>query len=332
MKKMMLLTACITLMCFWSCNTGSRKDTIDVSKVPRPEISLHRYETALFSIPQNDFENGLDAIATEFEIFLGDQYATEQNQIQLLDFINTPQHQSAWQTIQQKYADLGWLTDEMATAFQRIQYFYPKTQTPIIYTYMSGFDWESSLYIINDTIILGLDNFLGGDFSVYQQLQIPKYISFRMDQPYIVPMIVKTWAEQTLLADEKPKQLLDYMIYCGKELFFLDAVLPDVSDAVKIGYPQEKLAFCVYNEQNIWRYFIEKDVLFSNDFNIIRNYIQEAPYTGGLMMESPGRLGQWVGWQIVKSYMNKNPEISLQQLMQEKDARAVLNDSGYKPK
>lgn len=332
MKKIGFLIILGILISFAGCKNSTKKETIDLSNIPFPNIQLHRYETALFSIPQNDFVQGLHAMSSEFQVFLGDQYTSEQSQIQLLDFINTPQHQTAWKRIQEKYSDMTWFTHETATAFQRIQYYYPDTKPPVIYSYISGFDWESSLYILKDTIVLGLDNFLGGDFPVYSQLQIPQYISCRMDQPYIIPIMIKTWLNHLLLSDETPKQLLDYMIYCGKELYFLDAILPETSDAIKIGYTPEKLAFCINNEQNIWRFMIEKDILFSTDYNIIRNYIQEAPYTGGLMQESPGRLGQWVGWQIVKSFMNKNPKITLQQLMQEKDARKILNQSGYKPK
>lgn len=332
MKKSVVLLITLISISLFSCKDSNKKEKIDLSKTPRPEIVIHRYETALFSIPQNNFVKGLDSISQEFEIFLGDNYQLEQNQVQLLEFINTPQHQDAWKIVQQKYADLSWMKNDLSSAFQRILYFYPEINVPVIYTYISGFDWEASLYLINDTIIFGLDNFLGKDFPVYTQLQIPQYISFRMDQPYILPMIIKTWEEENLLSEEKPKQLIDYMIYCGKELYFLDIILPDVSDEIKMGYLPEKLMFCLNNEQNIWRYMIEKDILFTTDYNMIRNFIQETPYTGGLMLESPGRLGQWIGWQIVRSYMKNNPEITLQALMSDKDAKKILGKSKYKPK
>ena len=66
----------------------------------------------------------------------------------------------------------------------------------------------------------------------------------------------------------------------------------------------------------------------------IQKYLTDAPFTPGLgdHNESAPKLGIWIGWQIVKKYMDKNPDVTLQQLMKETDAQKILHASRYKPK
>jgi hypothetical protein len=39
----------------------------------------------------------------------------------------------------------------------------------------------------------------------------------------------------------------------------------------------------------------------------------------------------WAGWQIVKSCMKNNKDVTLQQLMGDQDAQKILNKSKYRP-
>jgi hypothetical protein len=114
----------------------------------------------------------------------------------------------------------------------------------------------------------------------------------------------------------------------------MDAVMPETSDTLKIGYTQNQLVWCDENEAGIWAYFLENDLLFESDYLKIQKYLAEAPFTPGIgeKSESAPKLGIWTGWQIVKKYMDKNPEVSLQQLMLESDSQKILSLSKYKPR
>ena len=59
--------------------------------------------------------------------------------------------------------------------------------------------------------------------------------------------------------------------------------------------------------------------------------MQDGPFTKGFDADAPARLGEWVGWQIVSAYMEKNKEVSLKELLQINDSQKILNQSGYKP-
>ncbi|NJM24566.1 MAG: hypothetical protein HC859_02605 [Bacteroidia bacterium] len=62
-----------------------------------------------------------------------------------------------------------------------------------------------------------------------------------------------------------------------------------------------------------------------------QRYLGERPKTLEVGEQCPGRIAQWVGWQIVNSYMKNHPDVTLQQLMQTADAQAIFKASQYKP-
>jgi hypothetical protein len=58
----------------------------------------------------------------------------------------------------------------------------------------------------------------------------------------------------------------------------------------------------------------------------------EAPFTQGLSQEySPGNLGTWVGWQIVKKFVAGRTELAPEAVMKTSPA-TILEQAKYKPK
>lgn len=322
----------LLLLTFSSCfKSRERYKKLDLSGTPPVEVDVHRYETALFSIEPEHFSEGIENIAEEFRFLLGDDYKTPQNLFQLIDFMNDKKHQDAWFSCREKFGDIEWLRQGLSDGLRRFRYFYPETRDVALYTYISGYHWEDPTYILEDTILVGLDNYLGADFEAYKMLQIPQYIAARMESDYLLPDILKEYIESYAQYDRQ-ELLLDYMIGSGKTYYFLDILLPDVAAEYKIGFTPGQMKFCQNNEDLIWRFFIEHNILFSSDYKLVRSFILDAPFTNGFPAESPGRIGQWVGWQIVASYMNNNPDATLQELMIETDYSKILQKSGYKPR
>jgi len=329
MKKIFTILSLVIL--FVSCGEKERYYNIDLQKVEPVKVNVHRYEQALFSIDKENFVQGLESIAPEFELFLTDRYAEPQNVIQLLNFINDPISQEVYAACQKKYADIVWLTKGVSNGYRRYRYFYPATETVDFYTYVSG-QYEIPVRFFDDnTLLISLDNYLGADFDLYKKMQIPQYISDRKDSVFLLSDIFRTLIAENFEWNEQPELLIDYMISAGKTYYFLDILLPTVKKEHKIGYSTEQWEFCKMNEDQIWRFFIEHNLLFSSDHKNIRTFISEAPFTNDFPRESPGRIGQWTGWQIVTAYMKNNPDVTLQELMNDRDYRNILQKSRYKP-
>jgi hypothetical protein len=133
---------------------------------------------------------------------------------------------------------------------------------------------------------------------------------------------------------DNDKTLLSKMVYNGKILYFMDQILPNVADSIKIGYTTQQINWCTDFKATIWAYLLEQNLLYETDDQKIQTYINEAPFTPqlGEHNQSAPKIGVWTGWQIVREYMERHPEVTLQQLMANQDAQKILNDSKYRPK
>ena len=123
------------------------------------------------------------------------------------------------------------------------------------------------------------------------------------------------------------------MIYYGKQLYLKDVWIPGSTDYQKIGYSEEEFKWILENETDIWRYFIENEILYSTDQKLLNRFIYPAPFSKFYLEidnESPGSVGKYVGWQIVRSYMKEN-STSIQQLMI-LEGEEIFKKSKYKPK
>ena len=201
---------------------------------------------------------------------------------------------------------------------------------PRVITLSNFVDYRNKI-IVTDTIdLIALDNYLGKDHEFYAD--IPKYIAQDMNPSQILPDLASGYAEKYIFQPQR-KTLLDDMIYFGKELYFKDKMIPFVSDADKIGYTREQLDWAISNESYIWRFFIEKELLYSTDSSLASRFINPAPFSKfylELDSESPGQLGRYMGWQIVRSYMEHN-NVGLVDMLQ-MDANEIFNNAKFKPR
>ena len=121
------------------------------------------------------------------------------------------------------------------------------------------------------------------------------------------------------------------MIYQGKAIYFTKAMCPDLPDSIIMGYSSKQLKWCIKNESKMWGYLIEKKMLYNYERLTLQKYVGEAPFTNTFSNESPGRTGSWLGWRIVCSFMNKNPKVTLNELVRNNNAQTILTHSGYFP-
>jgi len=238
--------------------------------------------------------------------------------------------QSLFTEVDKTFGDFSEVTKDITSLFQHLKY-YDKTFTePRVITLTNFVDYRNKT-IVTDTIdLVALDNYLGKDHKFYAD--IPRYLAQNMRPPQIVCDLAADYAEKYISQSQR-KTLLDDMIYFGKQLYFKDKVIPFETDAEKIGYTQKQLDWAISNESYIWRYFIEKELLYSTDSSLPNRFIAPAPFSKfylELDSDSPGRLGQYMGWQIVRSYMEHN-DVGLMDMLK-KDATEIFNDAKFKPR
>jgi gliding motility-associated lipoprotein GldB len=331
------------LICLAALSCNSKK-SVDISNI-KLNIPIERFDQELSGLNSDSISEIAPVLRKKYTWFYDDYmekmvgagptwdtvYYTN-----LRSILRNKDYLELSSTVAQTFPSLEKQQLELNQAFRYIKYYYPKQKFPRLISFISGFAVQTP--IGNDYIGIGLDMFLGknGDrFYPALRQSIPQYISRRFNPENISPRVIEAFIrEEMFLENDADRTLISKMVYNGKILYFMDSVLPAITDILKIGYSTEQLEWCKENEAGIWAYFLENDLLFESDYMKIQRYLSEAPFTPGLGENSSSapKLGVWTGWQIVRQYMEKNPDISVQQLMLEKDAQKILAGSKYKPR
>ena len=228
------------------------------------------------------------------------------------------------------FEDFSLTESEIINFYQHLKYYNKALKTPRLITVLSDVDYRNKVVVTDSIVLIALDTYLGAEHEFYTSFY--NYIKQNLNKGQIVSDLAKAYAER-LIYQPKRATFLEEMIYFGKQLYLKDVLIPFKEDHEKIGYYPEQYEWAQDNEFYIWQYFVEKELLYETDRKLLTRFILPAPFSRfnlELDSESPGRLGQYIGWQIVKSYM-KNNKTPLQQLLQ-MEATEIFNNAKFKPK
>ncbi|MDG3581030.1 gliding motility lipoprotein GldB [Galbibacter pacificus] len=232
--------------------------------------------------------------------------------------------------IDKRFADFENDTAQFSSLFQHIKYYFTDFKPPKIVTVISDVDYKNRVIYADTLLLLGLDNYLGPDHKFYKGIQ--QYIRKNFEASKIPVDMAKTIAKSKVRPPQN-RTFIAQMVYYGKIYYMVHLFLPNTAKEVQLGYTDEELKWAIADEGYIWRYFVERELLFSTDAKLQERFIHPAPFSKfylELDNESPGRLGQYIGWQIVNAYMENN-EVSLQHMLNA-SAEEIFNNSKYKPK
>ncbi len=311
---------------------------VDISNSNK-NIEVVRFDQELFAVDTTTLKSSLLALNNKYPEFFN-LYTYKVIHIGGIDdddffdymktFLTDTMIRNVNQIVQDEFSDFEKTEKALNKAFKYYQYHFPEKELPNIYAYISGFN--QSIVTAEKIIGISLDKYLGRDCSYYKMLSsTPQYKAVNMHKEKIPSDVAYAWGVTEFEYTNKATTLLDNMIHQGKLMYFVDALLPDEADSVKIGYTSDQIKWCKNNEAQMWSQLIKQKVLFSNNRMDIVRFTNPSPTTSGFPIESPGRTGIWLGWQIVRKYMKKFPETTLDELMKNSDYQQILNDSEYFP-
>ena len=309
----------VTCLFFLSCDKKNKTENA-VTAIPL-ELKVERFDKIFFETPPKDLEK----VKTAFPFF----FPAGNDDSVWLDKMQDPIWREVHTEVQKKYADFEPVKADLELLFKHIKYYFPETKTPKVITIISEMDYTNKAIYADSLVIISLELYLGKNHKFYQ---FPNYIKQNFGQKQIMPDIVSSFSSRKI-PSVMDKDLLSQMIYRGKQLYLKDVLLPDYSDAEKMGYTPEQIKWCEENESYMWRYFIEGELLYSADQKLVTRFINPAPFSKFYLEidnESPGQVGAWIGWQMVRSYMENN-KVPVADLLKT-DAKEIFSKSKYKPK
>jgi len=230
---------------------------------------------------------------------------------------------------QKLYRNFNDEEEQLTDLFKHVKYYYPNFNPPTIITLLTNVDYESRVIYADSLVLISLDMYLGKDSKIYEDF--PMYIKNNFTKEHLIVDVAKEIANvQIQLSSDRT--FISRIIHEGKKMYVLDAYLPKVSDAVKIGYSQEQIDWAEFNDQDVWKYFVQNNLLFSTDPELSRRFIDTAPFSKFYEAndnETPGSIGIWFGWQIVRAFMQNNIA-TLQELLKTNNEE-IFKRSKYKP-
>ena len=229
------------------------------------------------------------------------------------------------------FLDIEDTETEIESLFNHLKYYFPEFNPPRIITTTNDVDHRNRIIVTDTITVIALDSYLGSNHEFYGS--IANFLKANLNKEQIVVDLANEYAKKHAYHPER-KTLLDEMIYFGKLLYFKDVMVPFKTEAERIGYTETELNWAIANESYIWRFLVSRELLFSTDSKLPRRFINPAPfskfYLEGVDADSPGRLGQYIGWQIVRAYMEQN-DASLKDMLI-KSTEDIFNNSKFKPR
>ena len=253
-------------MLLFSCNNDNKVEK-GIEKIPI-NVEIIRFDKEFSKATPRD----LPKLKSEFPAFFPSQY---NDSIWIEKLKDTLQNQLEYEVIKTFPKDEA-IEEVLVPLFQHIKYYFPKFTTPLVITATSDVDYRNKVILADSMLVIGLDNYLGSGHRFYEG--IDKYISKEMKPSQIGPDVAEVYARQYIKPPSKAS-FLGQIVYYGKQLYLKDIWLPNIPDSEKIGYTEEEFQWAEENEEYMWRYFVEKELLYSTDPKLGARFISPAPFS-----------------------------------------------------
>jgi hypothetical protein len=229
--------------------------------------------------------------------------------------------------VKREFKELSWLENDLSQFFGHVKYYYPDFYVPPVYSLVSGYGVD--LEVRDSVLFIGLEYFLS-DSARYKAPQIPDYIRRRLKKPFLVSSIAMVVADRYTEFDMLDNTMMGEMLKWGRIYYFVEKTMPCLPDSLLSGYTGQEWKEVNENLKTIWAHYLDNKLFFSTDLFLIKKYCEERPKIVEIGEACPGRIGRWLGWQIVRQWA-KAKNKSLQEVMAEKNAGKIFRESGFKP-
>ena len=333
-QKKYFIIAC--LMVLTACQHGR---TYFPKDLETQEVEIVRFDKALLNVNESTVGQDIRVLYDEYPVFMPlwvedilgiPSWDTAILEQQLPKFLEDTLYGFKQTNALERelFADISDIQKPLNKAFTRIHWLYPEMEIPTLYLFISGF--VTPIFMEDDLIGIGADMYLGSDYEYYNRV-VYEYQKQTMRKECIPVDVVSAYLFRTLPYTSTKSRLLDQMIYRGKVMYLTAQLFDDLPGYEVMGWTKDQWKWCERNEEAIWHLVMDKRDLFKTESLVLTSYLNDGPFTSEVSQDSPGRLGIWLGWRIVESYMAHNENVTLQELMAEPDAQKILEESYYKP-
>ena len=332
MKKIITLLAFCLLLVSCQPKQPDYKRKLAVSVEPY-HLEFDRYEDVLFNLDTANFQQELMAIQDHYHVFLGGDFSNLEAVKYLKDFAIDSYCVNLYHKVKAAFPDLKLVQPMVENVFAHFHYYYPDINIPTeVFTCITGISADvPAVQIIDNKLVISLDWYLAGD-EIYDQIGMPRYMSQRTHVATMAKDVANCLYMHYLYEWRKQGQIVDEMVFYGRLNFFIETMCPDIKDNILLGYSEEQWRWAVENEGQLWADIVGSKRLYDAGLDAYMMFFGDGPFTQAYGNESPSRLGEFFGLNIIRSYVANHEDFNLQMFIKRKDLQNIFQDSGYKPK
>lgn len=313
-----IIRVCLIIVLFFSCTNESKK----TDELSEDSIEIIRFEQQFYKASIESLSDLKRKYSFMFPESIHDSV--------WLQKINSEQEQFLYSESQRVFGDFEDVRKDLSHLFSKIKKGNSTFQVPKVVTHISNIDFQYPVIYADSLLFVSLDMYLGKGHEAYGDF--PKYLSQNFTKRHLAVEISEQM-NRRFFKSSKSRSFRDKMINEAKFVFANESNLPSIDKHIIIGYSEQKYQWAEENEADVWKYFIENELLYSTESSLNSRFLDIAPFSKFYLEsdnDSPGRIGVWIGWQIINSFM-KNNDVTLRQLM-ETPPEIIYNKSKYKPR
>lgn len=238
-------------------------------------------------------------------------------------------------SIKLNYAHYPNLLKEISQHFGKLNDILGNVKKPVVFSYFSQFsNYNTFIDTAQGKTVLAFsaEMFMNDTFPLYKMLEVPDFFNRYNATEQIPAMLLWNYLKGRYETGEQGQAMIDEAIFNGKIWYTMEQVLGEDEIWKNFGYTQAEWKMMRADEGQIWRNYLNNDILFSKDFNTYKRYFIYGNYTfgGGVPDKYPPLLGNYTGYRIVSTYMEKTGA-SLQDMWKLTDGSQMLRISAYNP-
>ncbi len=231
-------------------------------------------------------------------------------------FVNEPYVSRLEAQISKKFKDLSSRKAKIREGFLFLNHHFPQGKLPKNIIFMNSF-FASNVFCSENEIGIGLERYLGPNVKEIKELPSQEFFQWIKDgmlDMYMERDVLAAWI-MTHYVPEKKSNTAEAIVNWGKIIYLTEAAFPKDEKSTILRYSKKDFDWAMKNEYAFWKYLVDEKLLFSDNEKTQSNFLKDAPFTIGLPEKGPDRLGQFLGWRMIHSYMMQYPETTLQELI-----------------
>lgn len=169
---------------------------------------------------------------------------------------------------------------------------------------------QSIVAVADTSLLLGLNHYLGASYPGYQGYVENYMLPLKEPRRVVYDVAEALISMRYPYAETDGSTLLGRMLYDGAILAAMLRTVPGSTLQSVMGYTDEQMRWAADNERAVWSELARRQLLYSTDPSVGARLMRPAPSSALLTPDAPGRIGRYMGYRLIESYLRHNPEES----------------------